>query len=430
MTPITTADIDRLRRRIERIEASPTPRAPVQKSRTEEPAPYGFEEPPKHYDAETCLDGVVMENAHGSYFLAERFYPGHKLHGSLEVSRLGEMPGAWLEAISENKIPAHAPSRWVFLDTETTGLAGGTGTCAFLIGVGTIEDGGFRVRLFFMRDYDEERAMLWALAEFLRHYDVLVTYNGKSYDAPLIETRYRLQRQKFPLERLHHLDLLHGARRLWKLRMKNCRLMNLENEILGVEREGDVPGEMIPYYYFEYLRTRQALRLVPLFHHNVLDIVSLAALTAVVLEVYAAPEASELRHGADLLGLARWLRRSGDHEGAAGLYRRAVQAGMMDEELFAALWETALLEKKLGRRDQMLVLLEDLTKARNAHRGSAYEELAKHYEHKAKDDARALEMTREALALAESPQLERRKLRLEKRLARAASTPPRLAELS
>ena len=131
-----------------------------------------------------------------------------------------------------------------------------------------------------MRDYDEETAMLAGLADFLRWHDVLVTYNGKAYDAPLLETRYRLKRQWWPFERMHHLDLLHGARRLWKLRMESCRLMQLEYDILGVVREGDLPGELIPYYYFEYLRTRQAFKLVPLFHHNVIDIVSLACLTA------------------------------------------------------------------------------------------------------------------------------------------------------
>ena len=426
MTPITKADIARLRKRIERIEGGRMEPSPVGQPAETSPAsdggvpedPFGPFVPPDRYDAEKCLDGVVMENPHGSYFLAERFYPRHKLHGGYEMSRLADMPGEWLTGISKGEIPAHDPERWVFLDTETTGLAGGTGTCAFLIGVGTIEPEGFRVRLFFMRDYDEEAAMLYGLAEFLAGYDVLVTYNGKSYDAPLIETRYRLRRQRFPLERLYHLDLLHGARSLWKLRMASCRLMHLENEILGVERQGDLPGELIPHYYFEYLRTKQAFRLVPLFHHNVIDIVSLACLCGVVLPAYSDPQSAALQHGADLLGLARWLKRAGDVENAAALYRRAVQAGMMDNELFAALWETALLERKRQRHAEKAAILEDLIACRNPFQTKAYEELAKHFERVEKDFARALELTLAAEELEPSESLKKRRARLEKRLAK------------
>ncbi len=429
MTPITKEDIIRLRRRIERIEGGRmTPEPPaataVQEADDDFTAPF---EAPDHYDAEKCLDGQVLENPHGKYFLSERFYPNHKLHGTFEISRLGEMPGTWLEGISKGDIPAHDPSRWVFLDTETTGLAGGTGTCAFLIGVGTIEPDGFRVRLFFMRDYDEEAAMLYALAEFLQWYDVLVTYNGKSYDAPLIDSRYRLRRQSNPLERLHHLDLLHGSRSLWKLRLESCRLMKLEYEILGLEREGDLPGELIPYYYFEYLRTRQAFKLVPMFHHNVMDIVSLACLTGVVLPSFSAPEQAALAHGADLLGLARWLRRAGDHETAATLYRRAIHADMADEEMFAALWESALTAKKRGRHDEKIGLLLDLADARNAFQARAAAEAAKHFEHREKDFERALELARQAHDLSPDDKLARRCARLEVRLSRAGGADaPRL----
>lgn len=440
MKPITKADIDRLRRKINRVEGGrmePSPTVP-HRSIDADGLPSTVAEAhgenneamrlpaddspprdaPQHYEADKLLDGEVIENAWGKYFLSEKFYSAHKRHGSIEISHLGELPGEWLSGISKGEIPAHDPSRWAFLDTETTGLAGGTGTCAFLVGVGTIEDGGFRVRLFFMRDYDEEAAMLAGLAEFLRWYDVLVTFNGKSYDSPLLETRYRLARKPFPLERMFHLDLLHGARQLWKLRLQNCRLIELESEILGVLREGDLPGELIPYYYFEYLRTRQAFRLVPLFHHNVIDIVSLACLTAVVLPAFASPTDARLRYGADLLGLARWLRRSNQQEPALELYRRSMDAGLPDNELFAALWESALLEKKRGRHEAKLTLLSDLAAVKNPFRQAAYEELAKHYERLEKQLERALEMTEAALRLETSDGLMRRKARLTRRIER------------
>ena len=123
----------------------------------------------------------------------------------------------------------------------------------------------------------------------------------------------------------------------------------LENQILGVEREGDLPGEMIPYYYFEYVRTQQALRLVPIFHHNAIDILSLACLTAIVPQAFQAPEETGFRHGADLIGLARWLLRSERHDEALRLFRRAVDLGLPDHLLFQTMWETAVVEKRLGR---------------------------------------------------------------------------------
>ena len=367
---------------------------------------------PAHYDAEKLLDGEVRENDHGTYFLSKRLYPFRQRHGSMEISHLAELPPDYLLGISRDEIPATEPGRWAFLDTETTGLAGGTGTCAFLVGIGTIDEDGFRVRLFFMRDYDEEAAMLTAISEFLAGYDVLVTYNGKAYDSPLLETRYRLSRLKFPLERMHHLDLLHGARRLWKQRLESCRLVDLEYEILGVERQGDLPGELIPYYYFEYLKTRQAFRLVPLLHHNVIDIVSLACLTAVVLPAFSSPAEADPLHGADLMGLARWLRRNGEDETALELYRRAIGKHMNEECLFSALWESAMLEKRRGNREAMVGMLSDVSEVRNAHQLSAFEELAKHYEHHAKNYRRALAMTDAAMAIGSSPKLLHRRNRL------------------
>jgi len=430
MKPIQKKDLDRLRRQISRVkggrmdpDGSSSPQPADETAIETNGQPYFKQPQPKHYDAEQFLDGKVMENQWGSYFLSERFYPGHKRHGNFDVSTLAELPGELLSGISRDQIPPHDPSRWAFLDTETTGLAGGTGTCAFLVGVGTIEDGGFRVRLFFMRDYDEEAAMLAALTDFLQWYDVLVTYNGKSYDIPLLETRYRLARKPFPFERMHHLDLLHGARQLWKLRMESCKLTLLEYEILGFVREGDLPGEMIPYYYFEYLRTRQAFRLVPLFHHNVMDIVTLACLTGVVLPAFAAPAEADLRHGQDILGLARWLQRghAADNtniDDANELYLRAIDAGLPDENLFRAQWERALIEKKQGRRDEMIRICRDLADVRNDHRIPALEELAKHYEHHEKDISQALELTIQALNHEPSHKLEHRRNRLQRKLTK------------
>ena len=398
-----------LRRRIAQIDRKYAGRARHTAGPAHARQTVGAPERPGRF-IEEMLSGEVVRTPHGEHFEAEKLWERHRRHGSVDISDLPELPEDLLERLSEGAIPRANPTRWAFLDTETTGM--GPGTYAFLAGVGSIEPAGFRLRQFFMRDYAEEPSMLHRLAEYLERFDVLITYNGKAYDQPLLETRYRMARWRAPFGRMEHLDLLFGARRLWKLRLESCRLVDLENRILGVEREGDLPGEMIPYIYFEYLRTERAFRLVPIFHHNAIDILSLACLTAIVPFAFRSPEDAPLRHGADLLGLARWLAQAERHEEALGLMRRAVDRGLSDALLFPALWEIAMLEKRLGRADRALEVITELAASPNSFRGRALEALAKHYEHRERNYAKALEMTRNALALADTPELRHRETRL------------------
>jgi uncharacterized protein YprB with RNaseH-like and TPR domain len=397
-----------LRQRVARInqkyaDPSATPRAFENRFR------------PARYFVEEWLSGEEVTTAHGKHFETERLYERHRRHGSLDIGDLDELPCDLLDAISQGTIPACSPRKWAFLDTETTGLAGGSGTYAFLIGVGRITPEGFRVRQFFMREHGEEASLLTALADHLAQFDVLVTYNGKTYDQPLLETRYRMSRFRPPFDRMPHLDLLFGARRLWKLRFDSCRLVDLENQILGVEREGDLPGEMIPYVYFEYLRTGEAFKLVPILHHNAIDILTLACLTGVVPWAFRSPEQARLTHGAEMVGLGRWFRKAEQIDRALELFRRAIEAGLADHLLFRTLWDIAALEKKCGREHAALAVLTELAESRNAFRTAALEELAKHYEHREKNYSMALEMTRTALVLEETPSLRKREARLQKR---------------
>jgi uncharacterized protein YprB with RNaseH-like and TPR domain len=398
-----------LRRRIAHIGRASDLPAPPERHR----------ERPARYTIEEFMSGEVVRTPHGEHFETERLWERHRRHGSVDISDLAELPEDLLDSLSGGAIPSAGPGRWAFLDTETTGLAGGTGTYAFLIGVGSIDASGFRLRQFFMRDYGEEPSLLWRLAEHLAQFDVLITYNGKTYDQPLLETRFRMVRARHPFERLEHLDLLFGARRLWKLRLDSCRLMDLENQILGVEREGDLPGEMIPYYYFDFLRTKQAFRLVPIFHHNAIDILSLACLTAIVPLAFRRPDEAPARHGADLIGVARWLKQADREEEALRLFRRAVDLGLPDALLFRTLWDIAGMERRAGRADAALQAITELAGSRNPFRAKALEALAKHYEHNERNCGMALEMTRAALAIAETPQLRRREERLRKRLESA-----------
>jgi uncharacterized protein len=370
---------------------------------------------------EDLVSGQVVTTPHGTHFETEKLHDRNSLHGSMEISNLIELPEDLLDLLSSGAIPASHPTKWAFLDTETTGLAGGTGTYAFLVGVGSIDESGFRVRQFFMRDYGEEASQLHALAAYLERFDVLITYNGKTYDQPLLETRFRMARAKHPFGRMEHLDLLFGARRLWKLRMESCRLTNLETEVLGITREGDVPGSLIPYIYFEYVRTRRAARLLPVFHHNVMDIVSLACLTAIVPEAHRAPERMALRHGlpgagTDLIGLARWLLQADRREEALGLMKRAVDLGLPDHLLFRTMLDIGLLHKKMANEPAALTMFTELTESPNPCRLRAFEELAKYYEHRERNYVMALEMATSARRESDTEETRHREDRLRVRM--------------
>lgn len=381
--------------------------------------------PPKEERARWFIEewsaGEVVRNEFGEHFQTERLFPSHKRYGSAEIGALADLPEDVLDAIGKGKIPAAPPTRWAFLDTETTGLIGGNGTYAFLIGVGRIAPDGFRVRQFFVREYIEEGSVLAGLAEHLAEFDVLITYNGKSYDQPLLETRYRLVQRDSPFLRMAHLDLLHGVRRLWKLRLEDCRLTQIEERILGVQREGDLPSELVPYLYFEYLRSREAQRLVPIFHHNAMDILTLACLTGIVPLAFRTADRELLaragvRRAEDLAGIGRWFRSMGKHEQALGLLRAALAAGLPDKVAFRALWEVAQIEKQLGRPAAAVPSLAEIASCRNEYRSRALEQLATYYEREEKNCNLALEYTNQAIACGGPATLARRKTRLEKRL--------------
>lgn len=405
----------RLRRRIANIDAK--------YARAKKAAPPPALEIPRRCFVEEWAEGQVVTNEFGEHFETEREISSQKPHGSADIGALFELPETLLDVLAAGEFPAASAARWAFLDTETTGQAEASGTYAFLIGVGRITQNGFSIRQFFMREYAEERSVLAALADHLRDFDVLITYNGKAYDQPLLETRYRLTRQKHPFSRLAHIDLLHGARRLWKLRLESCRLIQLEQEILGFYREGDLPGELIPYVYFEYLRSHEAQRLISIFHHNAMDILSLACLTAIVPAAFGATDAQSLerlglRRGEELAGIARWLVTAKRPEAGLELFRRAIEAGLPDKLLFEVMWEMGLVEKRLGNAAAALAVFTELAGCRNDYRASALEELSKHYEHRERDFAAALDFVSQALAHHCSDSLQRRKQRLEKRLVK------------
>lgn len=214
------------------------------------------------------------------------------------------------------------PAQWLFLDTETTGLAGGTGTYAFLIGLAWWDAGGLQVEQFFMRDFSEEHAILLAVAERIAERNVLVTFNGKSFDWPLLETRYRMTRAIRTPALAAHLDLLHPARQLWKLRLNSVRLTDLERHVLSQDaplawsRRDDLDSSLIPQMYFDYLRGARPDALAQVFRHNAMDLRALAMLAGRILtllgDAAAPPAPNSPEQALDLYGLSRLLGRRGE----------------------------------------------------------------------------------------------------------------------
>jgi uncharacterized protein len=305
-------------------------------------------------------------------------------------------PAAFRLLAPEAGAEARDPRQWLFLDTETTGLAGGSGTYAFLVGLAWWDAGGLEVEQLFMREHSEEHSLLVALGERMTERRVLVTFNGKSFDWPLLETRYRMTRAIRPPAPRAHLDFLHPARNLWRLRLGSVRLAELERHVLGWNRGADVMSELIPSIYFDFLRGGPPDPLVPIFHHNQMDLRGLAGLATRVLAVLGDPEV----HGRDaleLFGVSRICERRGDAVRARTLYEKSLAGELPAETGRAAQRSLARLAKRGGDLRQARELWEKMLG--NSREGlEAYEQLAIYHEHRARDPHVARALVRRALA--------------------------------
>lgn len=351
------------------------------------------------------LGGQFEPTPFGEAFVVTQTYPeGSSLGDSaIQVSSSLEKLALWA---GDPNIARAQTGDLVFLDTETTGLAGGTGTYPFLIGAGRFIDGEFVLKQFFMPDPSAEAAQLAAFESFLALGSTLVSFNGKAFDAPLINTRYILQGQQTPLRGMAHIDLLHLSRRLWRDRLPSRTLGNLEVQILGASRtDMDIPGWLIPQIYFDYLRDGDPTPLKNVLYHNGQDVVSLAALLNHTAGMLQDPVGNGGRYGSDLIALARLFEDLGDLEHAAQLYLHGLdhadsRSGDLPAYLLLqALQRLALIRK---RQNELETAVELWQQAANRRHLESHIELAKCFEHHLLDLPQALEWTNAAIRLLEA----------------------------
>jgi uncharacterized protein len=380
--------------------------------------------PRRDRDVHDLVPGRVLEGPAGRCFLAERAFDLGHVHGG---ATLGAFLGLAERAVACLARDAAAPSldlrEVVFLDTETTGLSGGTGTYVFMVGLGFFDGDQFVVRQYFMRHHAEEPAMLTELNRLLPRFRAVVSFNGKAFDLPLLETRFVAGRQRSAWRVDSHLDLLFPARRVWRDRIESCSLGSLERAVLGHARRLDVPSWAIPELYFRYVRGGDARPMTRVFAHNLDDVLSLVALACRLGRLMADPLAG-VADAEDLFAVARLYEDLGYWDDACACYERALDGCRSGEQRGRVASRLAALCKRTGRAERAVELWR-----RSAAAGEAacqpYVELAKYYEHRARDYARAIAVVEQALTVLElratqrpfaTPTIERAEL--ERRLAR------------
>ncbi|MDP3920727.1 MAG: ribonuclease H-like domain-containing protein [Candidatus Omnitrophota bacterium] len=344
---------------------------------------------------ESLVAGRWVESAGVRVFCVEEKIPVSAKHGSQELGpwRCGNYHGLSV-VTKDERARTLTPEETFFFDTETTGLAGGSGTVAFMVGCVIYRDAHFILHQLFIEDYSGESLLLEILGELIGGAKHMVSFNGKSYDEELLRARFRMHRMPSPFQKIVHLDLLHASRRLWKDMFADCRLGTLERLLFGIERDHDIPSAAIPQTYFDFLTSRNAELVAPIFSHNRTDLLSLIAL-AVKLNDIAAFSDGEV---AEKHSIGKIFYHLKDHEKAlAWVEASLATAGPKGGDPSLAKFYSVLL-KSTGRYEDAVRLWKDLIEKRRMFDLFPYEELAKYYEHRKKSISEALAVTEAALS--------------------------------
>ncbi|MEA1939129.1 MAG: ribonuclease H-like domain-containing protein [Candidatus Caldatribacteriota bacterium] len=351
---------------------------------------------------EEVLSGNFIKTPFGLTFVWENCFSHDYKCGEITLSQIFKSPTRSLSLlVGDKRIDRMDINKTVFLDTETTGLAGGAGTFIFLIGLGYFTEAQFCVRQYFMRDFDEEQALLSALNELLDKFESVVTYNGKSFDLPLMENRFIMSEMKMNLEEPTHLDLLYPARRLWKKRLENCSLSTVERDVLGLYRENDVPGYLVPEIYFNYLRTKDARALKGVFEHNLQDILSLVALAAKMGDFLEEPLKNTI-YPSDIYSLGKIYDKQKEYIKSALYYKEALKRNLAEEEALEILRLVSFAYKRQEKWEEAEKIWKEIIERSQEFIYYPYEELAKYYEHYLKDYRKAKLIVEEALNIVEN----------------------------
>jgi len=351
--------------------------------------------PSRYAKLADAVGGELVKAPSGSFVVVKTVYPATHFHGSVLLEDLISSPTYPLSAFTAHDDPGLvSPANLLFLDTETTGL-GGAGTVPFLVGTGRITDTGFEVTQLLIPDYADETAMLETLLEGVHSQATLVTYNGGAFDLPLLRDRVIINRVARDFAGRHgHIDLLHPTRRLFKRRIKDCSLVNAEQQLLGFFRESDTPGYLIPSIYFDWLSTEESCQLPGVLEHNRLDILSLHFLMAHIHRAFLT-EGESLRAGEDLYSLSRVYRRRSHHHKALKICDRIEQE--QPEITAEMLLFHAQTLKKVGDWPRAVEVWNRLSPLESREGYWANVELAKYFEHRVQDYPRAVTHARSAL---------------------------------
>ena len=352
-------------------------------------------------EIETLVPGLhLQETAVGACMIIDKVYPLHYRHGDDVLQDLFAYSPNITAAITENEQFNSIEYRdLLFIDTETTGLAG-AGTLAFMVGVAFFEEDALIVRQFFLRDHGDEAAMLTLLDDLLAQKEGLVSFNGRTFDVPLLDGRFLMNRMLTDIRDKPHFDLLPPSRRLWRYRLSSCALSNLEPKILGVHRtQEDVPGWLIPSLYNNYLRNGNGRELARVFYHNQLDMVSMVTLMARILRQFSQPVTTD--HPIDLYSLGKWQAKMGIVDEAEQNLRLAAQGDLPLDMYHQNLHELGLLLKRNGRRAEAVPMWQQIA-ATSFDDVTAHVELAKFYEWHEPDLPQAILWTEQAIKLSQS----------------------------
>ncbi len=315
------------------------------------------------------------------------------IHKSLPVQLTFDSLSPYLFPLfSSEKIEKDIPlNKLLMIDTETTGLSRGVGTVAFLIGVGYIEENQLIVEQYLIEDYHQERDLLSSFAKRFSAFEGYITFNGKSYDIPLLQSRFLMNKLPIPDFSISHIDLLHPARRNWKLRLQQCTLQNLEEEILHLYRENDLPGSLIPKRYFQYIKTKNFVLLEDIILHNQQDLLSLFLLFQKLCSIYLAPEQQTFFE--DLYSTGKQLEKVGDYQQAYRCYQLSAKGKVRAPAYLA-------LGKGYQKNYDIDKAIEVYQKMIEENQGALlpYIHLSKIYEHRKKDISSALYYTEKGLS--------------------------------